>query len=400
MALTHSTGYASETQGCWFLEFHSSSDAERASFLAFVARVDSSLLHHYHSLLGHLQALYDPINPDRDTLPELALSDTERLAKERQVLAELEPVLDQANFNSLSEDALAYALIVHHPQDDVQVSVNLDQYEYIRFWALGQRVGVLPIKSTLGPRKGLFSTARTPSWPEPRSRGLHPQCLALDPTLLTVLPTPRHYFKRVLVAARPRNAHLVLKCFKDIPLEALEQLLPGVRIRTSIFYKTLLNVMLVVSGLVLFVNVGMVVLSDLKIGTSFLLLCFAAFMSFRAWKVFRQRRNIHSLELAHMLYYRSTSNNSELLGALVLRAQEEHAKELILAHSFLRRQPARPPHGLADPETLAGLQEHVQSWLRLHSGLEVSFCADRACRHLLNLEGGHRADPAMAPGSH
>lgn len=67
------------------------------------------------------QALYDPINPDRDTLPELALSDTERLAKERQVLAELEPVLDQANFNSLSEDALAYALIVHHPQDDVQV---------------------------------------------------------------------------------------------------------------------------------------------------------------------------------------------------------------------------------------------------------------------------------------
>lgn len=355
-------------------EFHSSSDAERASFLAFVARVDSSLLHRYHSLLGRLQALYDPINPDRDTVPEMVLSDTERLAKERQVLAELEPVLDQANFNSLSEDALAYALIVHHPQDDVQVSVNLDQYEYTRFWALGQRVGVLPIKSTLGPRKGLFGTARTPA--------------------------ERRYFKRVLVAARPRNAHLVLKCFKDIPLEALEQLLPAVRIRTSIFYKTLLNVTLVVSGLVLFVNVGMVVLSDLKIGTSFLLLCFAAFMTFRAWKVFGQRRNIHSLELAHMLYYRSTSNNSELLGALVLRAQEEHAKELILAHSFLRQQPAWPPHGPADPETVAGLQEHVQSWLRLHSGLEVSFCADRACRHLLSLEGGHRADPAMAPGSH
>ncbi|XP_044844521.1 transmembrane protein 143 [Mauremys mutica] len=355
-------------------EFHSSSDAERASFLAFVARVDSSLLHRYHSLLGRLQALYDPINPDRDTVPEMALSDTERLAKERQVLAELEPVLDQANFNSLSEDALAYALIVHHPQDDVQVSVNLDQYEYIRFWALGQRVGFLPIKSTLGPRKGLFGTSRTPA--------------------------ERRYFKRVLVAARPRNAHLVLKCFKDIPLEALEQLLPAVRIRTSIFYKTLLNVTLVVSGLVLFVNVGMVVLSDLKIGTSFLLLCFAAFMTFRAWKVFGQRRNIHSLELAHMLYYRSTSNNSELLGALVLRAQEEHAKELILAHSFLRRQPAWPPHGPADLETMAGLQEHVQSWLRLHSGLEVSFCADRACRHLLSLEGGHRADPAMAPGSH
>ncbi|XP_075771614.1 transmembrane protein 143 isoform X2 [Pelodiscus sinensis] len=375
-------------------EFHSSSDAEQASFLAFVARVDLSLLHRYHSLLGHLQALYDPINPDRETLAELPLSDTERLAKERQVLAELEPVLDQANFNSLSEDALAYALMVHHPQDEVQVSVNLDQYEYIRFWALGQRVGVLPVKSTLGPRKGLFSTARAPAI--------------------------RRYFKRVLVAARPRHSHLVLKCFKDIPLEALEQLLPALRIRTSMFYKTLLNVTLVVSGLALFVNVGMVVLSDLKIGTSFLLLCFAAFMTFRAWKlwseprrpylmlptqVFGQRRNIHSLELAHMLYYRSTSNNSELLGALVLRAQEEHAKELILAHSFLRRLPAQPLHSPADPETVAGLREHVQSWLRLHSGLDVSFCADRACQHLLSLEGAgpvgqHWADPATAPGSH
>ncbi|XP_067402546.1 transmembrane protein 143 isoform X3 [Emydura macquarii macquarii] len=360
-------------------EFHSSSADERSSFLAFVARVDASLLHRYHSLLGHLQALYDPINPDRDTLPVLAVSDTERLAKERQVLAELEPVLDQANFNSLSEDALAYALVVHHPQDEVQVSVNLDQYEYIRFWALGQRTGLLPVKSTLGLRKGLFGSART--------------------------PMERHYFKRVLVAARPRNAHLVLKCFKDIPLEALEQLLPAVRIRTSIFYKTLLNVTLLVSGLVLFVNVGMVVLSDLKIGTSLLLLCFAAFMTFRAWKVFGQRRNIHSLELAHMLYYRSTSNNSELLGALVLRAQEEHAKELILAHSFLHRQPAQPPRSPADPETVAGLQEHVQSWLRLRSGLDVAFCADRACRHLHSLEGagtagGHRGDPATAPGSH
>ncbi|XP_074872117.1 transmembrane protein 143 [Carettochelys insculpta] len=360
-------------------EFHSSSDAERASFLAFVARVDSCLLHHYHSLLGCLQTLYDPINPDRDTLPELPLSDSERLAKERQVLAELEPVLDQANFNSLSEDALAYALVVHHPQDEVQVSVNLEQYEYIRLWALGQRVGVLPVKTTLGPRKGLFGSARAPA--------------------------ERRYFKRVVVAARPKNSHLVLKCFKDIPLEGLEQLLPAVRIRTSIFYKTLLNVTLVVSGLVLFVNVGMVVLSDLKIGTSFLLLCFAAFMTFRAWKVFGQRRNVHSLELAHMLYYRSTSNNSELLGALVLRAQEEHAKELILAHSFLHRLPAPAPHSPADPETVAGLRDHVQSWLRLRLGLDVSFCADRACWHLLSLEGAGpvgwgQADPSTAPGSH
>ena len=51
-----------------------------------------------------------------------------------------------------------------------------------------------------------------------------------------------------------------------------------------------------------------------------------------------------------MLYYRSTSNNSELLSALALRAQEEHAKEALLAHSFLARLP-RTARGASEGRT-------------------------------------------------
>lgn len=68
--------------------------------------------------------------------------------------------------------------------------------------------------------------------------------------------------------------------------------------------------------------------------------------------MFGQRRSVQALELAHMLYFRSTSNNSELLSALALRAQDEHAKEALLAHSFLARQPGgapRPPEGAPRP---------------------------------------------------
>ncbi|KAL8176731.1 UNVERIFIED_CONTAM: hypothetical protein K2H54_037978 [Gekko kuhli] len=349
-------------------EFHSSSHTERVSFLAFISQVDSSVLHHYHSVLEQIKALYEPINPDRDTLQESSLTDAERLKKEQEVLGSLEPLLDQANFNSLSEDTLAYALVVNHPYDEVQVSVNLDQYEYMRFWALGQRFGPLRVMTTLQTQRGLFGTS-------PR------------------IPADRHYFKRVLVAARTKNTHLVLKCFKDIPLEGLEQLLPAVRVRTSILYRALLNVMLLVSGLAFFVNVGMVVLSDLKIGTTSLLLFFAAFMTFRAWKVFGQRRNVHALELVHMLYYRSTSNNSELLASLILRAQEEHAKEVILAHSFLQQQ-----HHLqkdTDSKTVERLRQDVQEWLHLHSGLNIDFCAERACKHLKELGVGVQAPPQL-----
>lgn len=68
-------------------------------------------------------------------------------------------------------------------------------------------------------------------------------------------------------------------------MEGLEQLLPELKVRTPTLQRAMLNVTLVVSGVAFFVNVGMVVLSDLKMATSLLLLLFAAFMGLRASKV-------------------------------------------------------------------------------------------------------------------
>ncbi|XP_051004515.1 transmembrane protein 143 isoform X2 [Acomys russatus] len=295
-------------------EFHSS-PAERAALEAFSAHADFCTMFHYHRLLARLQALYDPINPDRETLDQPSLTDPQRLSSEKDVLQALQPLLAQANFSALSEDTLAYALVVHHPQDEVQVTINLDQYIYMQFWALGQRIGPMPHMSSVGSKRGFFRK---------------------------LPPVERRYFKRVVLAARTKRGHLVLKSFKDTPLEGLEQLLPELKVRTPLLQRAMLNLMLVFSGVVFFVNVGMVVLSDLKVATSLLLLLFAAFMGLRASKVFGQRRSAQALELAHMLYYRSTSNNSELLSALALRAQEEHIKEALLAHSFLARRPGGP----------------------------------------------------------
>ncbi|XP_017656614.1 transmembrane protein 143 isoform X3 [Nannospalax galili] len=278
-------------------EFHSS-PAERAALEEFSAHVDFCTLFHYHHLLARLQALYDPINPDRETLDQPSLTDPQRLSNEQEVLHALEPLLAQANFSPLSEDALAYALVVHHPQDEVQVTINLDQYLYMQFWALGQRVGQMPHMSSVGSKRGFFRK---------------------------VPPTERRYFKRVVLAARTRRGRLVLKSFKDTPLEGLEQLLPEL-------------------------------------------------------KVFGQRRSAQALELAHMLYYRSTSNNSELLSALALRAQDEHIKEALLAHSFLARRP-EGTHGSPE-ETSRWLQSEVESWLLAHSGCDVTFNGSRALAHL------------------
>lgn len=236
-----------------------------------------------------------------------------------------------------------------------QVTINLDQYIYMQFWALGQRVGRIPRKSSTGSKRGFFKSP----------------------------PAERRYFKRVVLAARTKRGHLVLKSFKDTPLEGLEQLLPELKVRTPALQRALLNLMLVVSGVAFFVNVAMVMLTDLKMATSLLLLLFAAFMGLRASKMFGQRRSVQALELAHMLYYRSTSNNSELLSALALRAQDEHVKEALLAHSFLAR---RPPGAQGPPEeTSQWLQSEVENWLLTQSGCEVAFDGTRALGHLQSL---------------
>nr|XP_012423086.1 PREDICTED: transmembrane protein 143 isoform X3 [Odobenus rosmarus divergens] len=241
----------------------------------------------------------------------------------------------------------------HHILARLQVTINLDQYIYMQFWALGQRVGQMPRKSSVGSKRGFF---------------------------IKSAPAERRYFKRVVLAARTKRGHLVLKSFKDTPLEGLEQLLPELKVRTSTMQRALLNLTLFVSGMVFFVNVGMVVLSDLKMATSLLLLLFAMFMGLRASKMFGQRRSVQALELAHMLYYRSTSNNSELLSALALRAQDEHAKEALLAHSFLARL---PPGARGQPEeTSQWLQSEVEHWLLAQSGCDVAFNGTRALTHL------------------
>ncbi|XP_047385292.1 transmembrane protein 143 isoform X3 [Sciurus carolinensis] len=293
-------------------EFHSS-PSEKVALEEFSAHVDFCTLFHYHHILAKLQALYDPINPDRETLDQPSLTDPQRLSNEQEVLRALEPLLAQANFSPLSEDALAYALVVHHPQDEVQ--------EVLQEGGAGR-----PDQAgTPGAEELQGHAAGGPGAAAARAEGAHAHAAArpaqphpggLGPGLLRQRGHGR--------ALGPQDGHLpaaAALCHLHGPagLQAVRQM-------------------------------------------------------------FGQRRSMQALELAHMLYYRSTSNNSELLSALALRAQVEHTKEALLAHSFL----ARRPEGMCGPpeETAKWLQSEVENWLLAQSGCDVAFDGPRALAHL------------------
>ncbi|GCC41812.1 hypothetical protein chiPu_0025674, partial [Chiloscyllium punctatum] len=136
------------------------------------------------------------------------------------------------------------------------------------------------------------------------------------------------------MAARVKGGRLVLKSFKDIPLENLESLLPAVRVHLPLRDRTLLYASLLVGGTALFANLAVLGLHSLRVDFALVLGLFAVLMGYRRHRLFEQRREQHALEHAVTLYTKSTSNNGETILALVQRAQQEHVKEILLAHSF------------------------------------------------------------------
>uniref|UniRef100_A0A4W3IV82 Transmembrane protein 143 n=1 Tax=Callorhinchus milii TaxID=7868 RepID=A0A4W3IV82_CALMI len=310
------------------------------------------------SLSGHgLQTVYEPINPDKDSFPEETVSEGDRQDREWRLLQTLSNMLEQGNFTLLPQETVAS--ILSQPKN-TQVKVDLKHYEYVRFWVLGKRFDILPLLLT--PETTEFFFRRKEA-----ERKL--------------------YFKRVVMIARLKESHMVLKCFKELPLEALEQTLPSVRPRFSMVDATLLNLMLVGGGIMLFINVGTVLLMDFKLELPHILLLLLVVMGFRWWKAFTEKRAGLTLQLTHILYYKSTSNNRDLLVALSDRACEEQFKELILAQTFLRK-PLR--QGEKSPE--------VSSWLHQKSGVKVHFNAHRALANLTHLRGELKKAPVGGRG--
>ncbi|XP_040452519.1 transmembrane protein 143 [Falco naumanni] len=477
-----------ELQHVLLTEFHPSGPA-RAAFLAFTARLDQALHPRYHRLHLHLQALYGPIDPDRDTMAVGRVGGAPGGQRERRVVAALAPLLAEANFQRLPEAAIAFALLVQHPQDEVQVSVKLEEYEEIQFWALGQCVGPLP-DTAPAPRRWRYGPP--PRAPPKASRGggaggagsvdlglgvldlgLGVPCLGVWVPSLWIWvwgcqgwgwgcqvcgfraggsgcagfgsggarfgsggasfapphPGHRRFFRRVVLVARPRAGALELASFRAVPLDALELLLARGRVRTPGLTRARLHLGLAAWATFLFLNLGLGLMADLKVGATGLLLGLGAAVAFRGAKAFARRREVAALELARSRYRRGTAQHGELLAALSRRAQDEATKEALLAHTFLPRcrgpqaqavmeaeaqavAPAQAPVAVmaigeaaeaakakvavasmqsasaleAVSASLspveARLQAEVEAWLQHRFGLALAFPARRACQRL------------------
>ena len=148
-------------------------------------------------------------------------------------------------------------------------------------------------------------------------------------------PTPIEYYKRVVVAIRlKKDQKLILKSFKEIPVGALEMMLPNGKIKIRAIDKWIIASSVSVAAIGIITKIVMLlahISKDITVAVSLIMIIIAT----RAWTMYKNKRNKYLAELSSTLYFKNIANNRGLLALLVDRAEDESFKEALLVYSFL-----------------------------------------------------------------
>ena len=186
--------------------------------------------------------------------------------------------------------------------------MNPDKYDVMRYWALGRE---------------------TPTVEVPWYRAL------INRVMKQPGPKPVTYYKRVVVAVRlKKDQKLMLKAFKEVPINALEQLLPDGNVKMTKFDKYILSssVGIAVTGVIAKI---VTMLAHVTVDWTLVVTGITGLIGVRAWTVYKNRRNKYLVDLSRMLYFKNIANNRGLITLLVDRAEDESFKEALLTYTFL-----------------------------------------------------------------
>lgn len=328
----------------WVLADPRLSDAERADFRHWFEMVSARFHHEYRRSATELQTVYDPFDPDRDTLP-LADVSAEELDRRRQQLGEaFARLLDEGNYVELPRSQIL-SCVELQTGSGLTVVANLDEYADLRVFYRGVRRQNRQQRATFQPWKWIRQEV--------------------------------HVFSRAVLLVRLRRDpdHVMLKVFKNVVAEDLEMLLPYVRI--CMRWIDLLKIGSSAAGSVATATWKLftaAILSPLLFGlvlAGFITATVKASLSFFASKTRYLQR------LTSNLYFQNLANNRSALALLFLSAEAEEVKEILLAYYMLY---VEREHDY----TLEELDQRIESWLGERLGAEIDFEVDDAVRKLLD----------------
>jgi hypothetical protein len=333
---------------------------DRDGFLSF-CRLAWRLIHaEYHDRLESLQSAYAPFDPDAETKSLFKPTADETLRKQNTLFNDVARLLEEAGYRHLSGGELSEAL-KHASPWGLEVNVDFHQFERLAILVRGDAVQKRPLRRL---RKAMLQAE-------------------IDVPI----------YQRVVMLLKFRNSTRRVSCdsvylqlFKDLPCLDVNVLLPGARARLS-WWDRLQIIVPIVTGLAL---TGWQIAQDVTGRVSHFLNDFILFKPTAVWAVasatigygiksyynYYQTKQRYNLALAQLLFYQNLDTNGGVLFRIVDEAEEQDAREAILAYFFLWRRAGEAGW------TAQELEECVEQDLEKRVGLSVEFDVNDVLRRL------------------
>ena len=340
----------------------------------------TSLFHfELHKKLEHLKDCYAPFDPDRDTRP-VGIIDADVNELKQQLETQLKEVLEQANFESVSEADLQDALSAES-LFKVKLQVDFNDFEEVLFF-----------------RRGLSDkTEKITQWFGLKKRSI--DLKVYDRVLVYVRFKQKEYFdkmERTELYFEPGST--IIKLFRNVPKNDMEMLFPNTEVRMKPIDKLLIGVPTAVGGIFMLVT---------KLGATLLLVfsVLAFWLGFQdkpasldqatlvallvglgglggfLWRQFNKYKNrkIQFMKLlAENLYFKNLDNNAGVFHHLIDVAEEEECKETILAYYHLLTS--------TQPMSANDLDDKIEQWFADKFECSLDFEMQDALDKLIRLE--------------
>ncbi len=355
------------------------SESDTQIFREF-CQILSSLFHfELHKSLEILKDCYAPFDPDRDTR-QLQLSNDALSEKNQRLESELISVLEQANYERVSEQDLQVALKAES-LFKVKLHVDFDDFEEVVFFRRGLNTITENIRVFFGLKKKLIELD------------------VYDRILVYVRFKDQQYFDnseaKKDIFFEPGST--IIKLFRNVPKNDMEMLFPNTEVQMKPIDKLLIGVPTAVGGIFMLVtklggtlllvfsvvafwlgisqkpaSIDQAALIALALGIGAL----GGFL-WRQFSKYKNRKIQFMKQLAENLYFKNLDNNAGVFHHLIDSAEEEECKETILAYYHL----------LTANQQLSSIEldEQIEDWFKVEYDCDIDFETDDALRKLTKL---------------
>ncbi|MDW3094839.1 MAG: TMEM143 family protein [Gammaproteobacteria bacterium] len=331
-----------------------------------------------HKKLEHLKDCYAPFDPDRDTK---VLNEEDDLDDNKQQLEiELKAVLEQANFECVSESDLNDAM-QSESLFRVKLQVDFDDFEEVLFFRRGVSFKTETINTIMGLRK------------------VNIELEVYDRIVVYVrFKNQQHFDSLDKTELYFEPGSTIIKLFRNVPKNDMEMLFPNTEVRMKPIDKLLIGVPTAVGGIFMLVTkLGATLLlvfsvlafwlglhdkpATLDQPTLIALLVGLGGLGGFLWRQFskyKTRKIQFMKQLAENLYFKNLDNNAGVFHHLIDAAEEEECKETILAYYHLLNSDI--------PLSANELDAIIEQWFNDNYNCVLDFEMHDALQKLLRLQ--------------